>query len=148
MKYTKTFLLLVIITILSACKTNTRRTVYYQGIYADDSTGLEGLYNPERGFRLEVAVDIADKNYVWEPEKYPDITSYLEEQSEMYASDSVSLVQTYFYLTGMVGKELTDENFQVMDTFFNKLRKLGKKSVLRFAYETDFMGRVKTGPTL
>ena len=52
MKYTKTFLLLVIITILSACKTNTRRTVYYQGIYADDSTGLEGLYNPERGFRL------------------------------------------------------------------------------------------------
>lgn len=96
MKYTKTFLLLVIITILSACKTNTRRTVYYQGIYADDSTGLEGLYNPERGFRLEVAVDIADKNYVWEPEKYPDITSYLEEQSEMYASDSVSLVPNLF----------------------------------------------------
>ena len=148
MKYTKILLLLIVLMILSACKINTKQTVYYRGICADDPSGLEGLYNPERGFRLEVALDVADKSYVWEPEKYPYITSYLEEQSEMYASDSVSLVQTYFYLTGTVGKKLTEDNFLVMDVFFNKLRKLGKKAVLRFAYETDFMGRVKTGPTL
>ena len=120
----------------------------FRGIYADDPAGREGLYNPERGFRLEVALDVAEKNYVWEPEKYPDITSYLEEQSALYASDSVSLVQTYFYLTGAVGRELTDEDFQAMSVFLDKLRQLGKKAVLRFAYETQFAGRADVGPTL
>lgn len=120
----------------------------FNGIYFDDPTGSEGLYNPERGFRLEVALDVVDKNYVWAPEKYPDITSYLEEQAGQYASDSVSLVQTYFYLTGAVGKDLTTDDFQSMDIFFDKLRELDKKAVLRFAYETQFMGRAATGPTL
>ena len=120
----------------------------FRGIYADDPAGMEGLYNPERGFRLEVALDVTEKNYVWAPEEFPDITSYLEEQSELYASDSVSLVQTYFYLTGAVGKELAGEDFQTMGVFFDKLRALGKKAVLRFAYETQFLGRAATGPTL
>ena len=105
----------------------------FRGIYADDPAGMEGLYNPERGFRLEVALDVTEKNYVWAPKEFPDITSYLEEQSELYASDSVSLVQTYFYLTGAVGKELAGEDFQTMGIFFDKLRALGKKAVLRFA---------------
>ena len=120
----------------------------FRGIYADDPAGMEGLYNPERGFRLEVALDVTEKNYVWAPVEYPDITSYLEEQSELYASDSVSLVQTYFYLTGAVGKELTGEEFETMGIFFDKLRASGKKAVLRFAYETQFLGRAATGPTL
>ena len=120
----------------------------FRGIYADDPAGMEGLYNPERGFRLEVALDVTEKNYVWAPEEYPDITSYLEEQSELYASDSVSLVQTYFYLTGAVGKDLTEADFRTMNIFLDKLRELGKKAVLRFAYETQFMGRAATGPTL
>ena len=98
----------------------------FRGIYADDPAGMEGLYNPERGFRLEVALDVTEKNYVWAPEEYPDITSYLEEQSELYASDSVSLVQTYFYLTGAVGKDLTEADFRTMNIFLDKLRELGK----------------------
>lgn len=120
----------------------------FRGIYADDVSGMEGLYNPERGLRLEVALDVTEKNYVWAPEKYPDITSYLEEEAGKYASDSISLVQTYFYLTGAVGKELTEDNFNTMNIFFEKLRTLGKKAVLRFAYETQFLGRAATGPTL
>lgn len=120
----------------------------FRGICVDDPAGTEGLYNPERGFRLEVALDITEKNYVWAPDKYPDITSYLEEESMKYASDSVSLVQTYFYLTGAVGKDITEEDFNTMNIFFDKLRELGKKAVLRFAYETQFMGRAATGPTL
>ena len=39
----------------------------FRGIYADDPAGMEGLYNPERGFRLEVALDVTEKNYVWAP---------------------------------------------------------------------------------
>lgn len=119
----------------------------FRGIYADDPAGTEGLYNPERGFRLEAALDVTEKNYVWAPEQYPDITSYLQEESARYASDSVSLVQTYFYLTGAVGKELTGEDFGTMNTFLDTLRSLGKKAVLRFAYETQFMGQAATGPT-
>lgn len=119
----------------------------YEGLYADDTAGKYGLYNPERGLRLEVALDVVAKNYVWDPEGYPDITSYLEAESEKYASDSISLVQTYFYLTGAVGKDLTEENFETMALFFDKLRASGKKAVLRFAYETQFMGRAPVGPT-
>lgn len=133
--------------LLVSCGTGTQHRTF-RGICADDPAGMEGLYNPERGFRLEVALDVTKKNYVWNPEKYPDITSYLEEQSQLYSSDSVSLVQTYFYLTGAVGKDLTGEDFQTMSVFFDKLRQLGKKAVLRFAYETQFMGRASTGPTL
>lgn len=131
----------------AGCQSDTQHHTF-RGIYADDPAGTEGLYNPERGFRLEVALDVTDKNYVWAPDKYPDITSYLEEEAAKYASDSVSLVQTYFYLTGSVGKDLTEDDFNTMDIFFRKLREQGKKAVLRFAYETQFMGRAATGPTL
>jgi hypothetical protein len=119
----------------------------FRGICVDDINGTEGLYNPERGFRLEVALDVANKNYLWNPVEFPDITSYLEQASDNYASDSVSLVQTYFYLTDLVGKDLSAEDFETMGVFFNQLRKLGKKAVLRFAYETEFMGRAPKGPT-
>ena len=34
-----------------------------------------------------------------------------------------------------------------MQTYFDELQKLGKKAVLRFAYERDFMGRAAVGPT-
>lgn len=128
-------------------KGNTQ-TISFRGIYADDPAGKEGLYNPERGFRLEIAVDIARQKDVWNSEQFPDITGHLESESAAYASDSISLVQSYFYLTGFVGKSLPQEAFTTMDIYFNKLRELGKKAVLRFAYETDFMGRASAGPTL
>ena len=124
------------------------KTITFRGIYADDPAGQEGLYNPERGLRLEIAVDIAGRKDVWNPKQFPDITSHLESESAIYASDSVSLVQSYFYLTGFVGKDLSEDAFTTMDTYFNKLRELGKKAVLRFAYETAFMGRAGSGPTL
>ena len=124
------------------------KTITFRGIYADDPAGQEGLYNPERGLRLEIAVDIAGRKDVWNPKQFPDITSHLESESAMYASDSISLVQSYFYLTGFAGKELSEDAFATMDTYFNKLRELGKKAVLRFAYETAFMGRAGSGPTL
>ena len=89
----------------------------FRGICVDDVNGTDGLYNPERGFRLEVALDVANKNYLWNPAAFPDITSYLEQESKNYASDSVSLVQTYFYLTDLVGKDLSAEDFKTMDVF-------------------------------
>ena len=125
-----------------------RTVIPFRGICADDPHGTEGLYNPERGFRLEVAVDIARGCDVWEPKRNPGITDYLESEVQKYASDSVSLVQTYFYLHGYIGSALPKEAFRTMDTYFDKLRQLGMKAVLRFAYETEPMGTVSSGPTL
>ena len=126
-----------------------RQTIIpYRGIYADAPDGTAGIYNPERGFRLEVAVDIARKCDVWKPQEYPGITDYLESEIDKYASDSVSLVQTYFYLHGYIGRQLPPEAFTTMDIYFNKLRQLGKKALLRFAYETEPMGTSSSGPTM
>lgn len=118
---------------------NGQRTVEFEGIYADDAHGTCGLYNPGRGFRLETALDVAmDKDRPGEQ---------LAQLSEKYAADSVSLSQSYFYLTFLADKELTESDFATMQAYFDELRRQGKKSVLRFAYEKDFMGRSPIGPT-
>jgi hypothetical protein len=115
-------------------------TKQFHGQYADEENGLR---NPERGLRLEVALDVES----WGEEKSPSITGRLEQEAQKYASDSITLVQTYFYLTGIVGKPIAEKHFAAMQVFFDKLRELGVKAVLRFAYERDFMGRIATGPT-
>jgi hypothetical protein len=122
---------------LAACgQTPTKQ---FHGIYANNS---EGLHNPERGLRLEVALDVE----TWNSDT-AGITGLLEQEARKYASDSLTLVQTYFYLTHLAGKPVAQKHFAAMQTFLNKLRELGMKAVLRFAYERDFKGRAATGPT-
>ena len=124
--------------LVSGCG-DSQRTLEFRGICVDDLHGENGLYNPGRGFRLETAVDVLH-------EKDRPTTELLE-LSEKYVADSVSLAQSYFYLTYLIGEKLSEENFQTMQTYFDELQKLGKKAVLRFAYERDFMGRAAVGPT-
>lgn len=145
-KFNLTILFLLFLFSSSFARQTTR--ISYRGIYADDPHGTAGIYNPERGFRLEIAVDIAKRCDVWKPLEYPGITDYLEVETNKYACDSVSLVQTYFYLHGYIGNPLPPEAFTTMDVYFNKLRQLGKKTLLRFAYETEPMGAVSSGPTM
>lgn len=124
------------------------QVIKFRGLNADDSAGKYGLWNPERGFRLEVATDIASKAHAFQPDAYPGITTFLDHETLKYASDSVSLVQTYFYLTEFTGKDISAEGFADMQIFFDRLRALGKKAVLRFAYEKAFLGRATDGPTI
>ncbi|MDR1416075.1 MAG: DUF4832 domain-containing protein [Prevotellaceae bacterium] len=131
-----TFLFAVIC--FSAC--NPPATKQFHGIYADEENGLR---NPERGLRLEVALDVES----WDKEKTPSITARLEQEAQKYASDSITLVQTYFYLTDIANKPLEQKHFEAMQIFLDKLRELGMKAALRFAYEKDFMGRIAFGPT-
>lgn len=119
---------------------NSQRIVEFRGICVDDAQGENGLYNPGRGFRLETAVDVLEQK--------DDPTTQLRELSRKYASDSVSLSQSYFYLTYLIDKELTEENFSTMQRYFDELQRQGKKAVLRFAYEKDFVRREPVGPTL
>ncbi|MCD8183000.1 MAG: DUF4832 domain-containing protein [Bacteroides sp.] len=118
---------------------NSQRIVQFEGIYADGVQGMCGLYNPSRGFRLETALDVAMVK--------ENPGRQLAMLSEKYASDSVSLSQSYFYLTFLADKELTDDDFATMQAYFDELHRLGKRAVLRFAYEKDFMGRSPIGPT-
>ena len=76
MKNIATFMLVsaLMLGFFTSCDSGVQHRTF-RGIYADDPAGMEGLYNPERGFRLEVALDVTEKNYVWAPEEYPDITS-------------------------------------------------------------------------
>ncbi len=118
---------------------HSQRTMEFRGICVNDPQGENGLYNPGRGFRLETAVDV-----LYEKDTP---TKELNELSAKYVADSVSLSQSYFYLTYLIGKELSEDNFRTMQAYFDELQKQGKKAVLRFAYERDFMGRSPVGPT-
>jgi hypothetical protein len=140
----KIHLLIVLAMIVGiSCSANILKPKRFHGVYADEENIRNGLCNPERGLRLEVALNV-ESNNVATPS---NITSRLESEAKKYASDSITLVQTYFYLSGIEGKPLEQRHFDAMQVFFDKLRDLGMKSVLRFAYERDFMGRVKSGPT-
>lgn len=125
--------------VISGCN-NTSQTIVFRGICPDDVNGEQGIYNPERGFRLEVAVDVQEQK--------ENPTESLICLSDTYGSDSVSLAQSYFYLTYTIGKRLSTEHFHTMQQYFDELQRQGKKAVLRFAYEKDFAGRAPVGPTL
>lgn len=139
MKLIKMYLWVLLFMFLGISCTGEKK-ITFRGICIDDLNGSAGLRNPERGLRLEVAIDlVSDKE---------DPLKKLKTQVEMYKADSITLVQTYFYLTNLIGKDLTEENFATMQSFFDELERLGMKAVLRFAYERDFMGREAVGPTL
>lgn len=91
--------------------------IKFQGIKADVPAGIHGLWNPERGLRLEVALDVAARNHAFHPDEYPGITTFLDEEMRKYASDSISLVQTYFYLTGYIGRNISEDGFNTMELF-------------------------------
>lgn len=137
--YIKTNICIILLLILSA-SCSEKYKVEYHGIPASGIDSNSGLHNPDRGLRLEVAIDVVlDKE---------DPLKSLKKQVEIYKSDSISLVQTYIYLTNVIRDYLSEENFAVMQSLFDEFEKLGMKSVLRFAYERDFNGRKAIGPTL
>ena len=109
--------LLFMLGLASVCScTDSEKIVHYRGIAVDDANGSEGLYNPERGFRLETAVDLVTQK------ECP--TLQLDTLSLKYASDSVSLSQSYFYLTYLTDKKLSDTDFQTMKVYFVRLGQL------------------------
>lgn len=126
------------VVLASSCG-NSQQVLDFRGICVDDTRGENGIYNPGRGFRLETAVDVKKEK--------DSPTKELLELSAKYVADSVSLAQSYFYLTYLIGEKLSEENLNTMQVYFDELQKQGKKAVLRFAYERDFMGRAAVGPT-
>ena len=106
---------------------------------------LPGLYNPCSPCASSTQIPRNSRVRCELP--HPPANKELDELSAKYISDSVSLAQSYFYLTYLIGEKLSEENFRTMQAYFDELQNQGKKAVLRFAYERDFMGRSPIGPT-
>lgn len=133
------FLQLLIVVIICSCSSGSQ-TVVFRGIYVDDVDGYAALYNPERGFRLETAVDVSldRKNPI----------GALQAINDKYKSDSITLTQSYFYLTYTIGHSLTEQNLYTIQQYFNELERMGMKAIVRFAYERSCSGDKHIGPTL
>jgi hypothetical protein len=148
MKKLSTSISLILLCAASLVSCSETSVTHFHGLYAD---ATDGLRNPERGLRLEVALDVSSHVETSHATSLHTAslhaTALLEQEAQKYASDSITLVQTYFYLTGIANKPIAQRHFDAMQAFLDKLRELGMKAVLRFAYEGDFMGRAATGPT-
>lgn len=86
------------------------------------------LYNPDRGFRMEVRMCL-DPSF-W---GQIDMMEELDEWRSFYATDNPRVAQTYFYLNGMPD-QLPQYAFDRMQAYFDGCRERGIKIVLRFAY--------------
>jgi hypothetical protein len=115
-------------------------------LFADDPEGIKGIYNPERGFRLEVAINVSNGALMRDSSGFPDVTAYLERKMGKYKEENISLIQTSFCLTGAIGREITEDEFNIMGSFFSALREKGLKTILRFAYEKDSV-EIKNSPS-
>lgn len=93
-------------------------------------------YNPDRGLRMEVYLDVATGNSVFEHAD-EDAIAQLHDEIALYGSDHPQLVQVYFYLTGYKDKDLDEAAFTRMNNYFDELEKYNLKAVLRFAYISD-----------
>ncbi|MDR0883071.1 MAG: DUF4874 domain-containing protein [Oscillospiraceae bacterium] len=93
------------------------------------------LDNPNRGFRMEVNMDVSTGLALWR-ENTPALET-LHREYNLYASDKPMLSQVYFYLTDYLDRDLDETAFANMNRYFDELETLGIHAVLRFAYIWD-----------
>ena len=100
----------------------------YRGIRPSDPQGLEGLRNPERGYRFEILVASAsDDTYRFDlKSKWP---------FARFPRDGVTMTQAYCYLTQFYNRPVSKEKIAALQADFDRARKEGVKFLLRFAYE-------------
>jgi hypothetical protein len=110
-------------------------TIKYKGIRPDDRKGLIPLRNPGRGLRIDVALDLMTQMNPYN--KIKGVGAVIDSELDKYASDSVSVVQSCFYLSGFEGIQLSDSALVTLQAYFNVIRAKGMKTLVRFAYETE-----------
>lgn len=98
------------------------------------------LGNPNRGFRLEVSLNVS--NILGDGHIVPedDPTAKLRYWHSYYAPEAVKLVQTYFYLTGYKNGDIDAYGMARMQQYFDCLRELKLKGLIRFSYQTEMDG--------
>jgi hypothetical protein len=116
--------------------------IIFRGFYADENAN--GIFNPERGFRLTDDIDVEAGRAMWDNGGKTTLNSNLMKKMQDRAADSVSLVTTYFYIHKYIDMKLDEQAFSTINNFLDVVRKSGKKALVRFAYE---LGYGEPGPT-
>ncbi|MEE0418612.1 MAG: DUF4874 domain-containing protein [Lachnospiraceae bacterium] len=104
------------------------------------------LSNPDRGLRMEVYLDVATGESLFE-HAGEDAVKQLYDEIALYKTDQPGLIQVYFYLTGYKDKDLDEAAFARMNQYFEELEKNNLKAVLRFAYISDDTKPISQEPT-
>lgn len=111
----------------------------YQGLQC-----MDGLLNPERGFRFEIGVGKIDADEV----KFSHVR--FQWPFKDYEKDGVRIAQAYCYLTQYYNTPvIPQEKLDALQADFDKARAEGVKFLFRFAYEFSHEEEYVThGPTL
>lgn len=101
--------------------------------------GEEGVLqkNPDRGFRLEVTVDVQQlsTNKTYEKMK-EEAASFIDKQI-LGQKEPVTLAQSYLYLSGYCDRDITEKGLQAIEAYLETLKDKKMKALLRFAYAKD-----------
>lgn len=103
----------------------------------------ELLKNPNRGFRLELNMDIATGNVLEGPTN-AQLAAFGE--LKYYEEESPQLAQVYIYLTQYSERDLDDQALENLQNYFDFFREHNLQILLRFAYEYQET-EPKIGPT-
>jgi len=91
------------------------------------------LNNPDRGFRLEMYMDVHTGLSMWEYEKQ-DAIQALQAMAAQYQSDHPQLVSLHFYLSHYWNQPLSATALANVQAFFDAAADLGLRVLARFMY--------------
>ncbi|RXT30717.1 hypothetical protein BVJ53_00435 [Lacticaseibacillus chiayiensis] len=111
------------------------------------SRSSELLQNPDRGFRLEVYLNVASNKGIYEYADWNAIDA-LKHEVSLYREEQPTIAQVYFYLTDYRDRPLDQTAFQNMQAYFDAINQLHLKALLRFAYVWDDANPTRQAATL
>lgn len=140
MKNSNSLFFIVSVLLFSGCSQSIDKS------FAPATSELDGqlLLNPDRGFRTEIVVRVADVgkdgnnagNVFFPSQSEP--TQVFKYYLAYYAPEKPVLAQMYFYLSGYNNTRIIpDEGMNVMQANFDLARKEKIKLLVRFAYQTQ-----------
>ena len=99
---------------------------------------VAAIRNPERGWLLESNYFVHDLQNPFNPGVYfPELWIPYVETVNNTQADSLSLTQLTFYLTGFIGKDISQTGLDNMQRVFDSVKEKGYKVHLSFAYDYD-----------
>ncbi|WP_345165771.1 DUF4832 domain-containing protein [Nibribacter koreensis] len=118
------------------------RLLAFQGIGPEDSLGREVIPNPERGLRLEFAMDLQDLSPAFNDDGKISYKQNFREtlrqhaQTYGYKKDQLQLAQLFFYLdSALLDKPIPDGQLQNLAHILDEVEAANYKAIIRYAYQ-------------
>src|SRR5690554_4578911 len=100
-------------------------------------TSIKAIRNPERGYNLESNYFAHNLENPWHNVSFPGLCIPEIATMNNALPDNLPLTQLTFYLSDLVGKDISREAFDNMQRVFDDARELGYKIHIVFAYDYD-----------